>query len=158
MRSKIALIGSICAFGTIYAALYSLAHAVGLPTYIDFGETIVVTRGSGPARYDEEISGQTTDVGLYALLASLMLAWRGYHWILSGRLSGNLDREASALWKYWFLGSTAYVLISTPVWNIPIPFGVQRLLVLAIGAGVARFAYVRYGKLQVSWRSDPGAT
>ena len=47
-----------------------------VPTYIDFGETITVTRGSGRYSYDEDISCDYTSVGTAFNFLSIMIATR----------------------------------------------------------------------------------
>lgn len=40
-----------------------LLKLIGVPTYIDFGETITVTRGGGRYSYEEELDGASTAIG-----------------------------------------------------------------------------------------------
>lgn len=146
MREKFAIGVSILVFVALYFGLDALANILGIPTYIDFGETITVTRGGGRSSYDEEIDGQTTDVGLYILIASAMLAWRAFHWVVSGKPGGNLKREHRITWFHWFTGLTVYVVITTTIWHIDIPAILQRLLVLGVGVGIAVFFYKKHQK------------
>lgn len=47
-----------------------------VPTYIDFGEIITVTRGSGRYSYEEDIGGEYTSVGTAFNFLSIMIATR----------------------------------------------------------------------------------
>ena len=144
MKEKIALIVSIISFALIYYGMDTIADTLGVPTYIDFGETITVTRGSGRYSYDEDIDGESTDVGIYIMIASIMLAWRIYHWIISGNIKGNISRESHTTWLFWLFGMSAYILVTTPIWQINMHDGLQRVLVLGIGAGIAWFTYNKH--------------
>lgn len=144
MKGKIAVAISIIAFGIFYYCMDFAADSLGVPTYIDFGETVTVTRGSGRYSYDEEIDGTSTDVGMFILIASIMLAWRVYHWVISGRVNGDISIESHTTWLYWLLGMSTYILITTPLWHIEIPTFIQRIGALALGAGVAWFFYNKH--------------
>lgn len=158
MRTKLAWGVSVAAFISIYFALDTLADFLGVPTYIDFGETVTVTRGSGRYSYDEEIDGQTTDVGFYILIASAMLAWRVFRSVISGKLLGDLKAEQKVTWSYWFAGLTTYILLTTPIWHIHIPSFLQRLLVLGIGIGVAIFFHKKYRTAMCEAREKSAAS
>lgn len=147
MKEKIAVVISIVSFGLIYFGLDTVADTLGVPTYIDFGETVSVTRGSGRYSYDEEIDGESTDVGIFIMIASIMLAWRVYHWVISGKVHGNIKRESHITWLFWLLGMTAYVLVTTPIWKIDMPSMLQRIIVLGCGAGIAWFAYHKHAEV-----------
>jgi hypothetical protein len=144
MKAKIAVAISVLAFGIFYFCMDFAADSLGVPTYIDFGETITVTRGSGRYSYDEDIDGTSTDVGVFILIASIMLAWRVYHLVISGKISGNISVESHITWLYWLLGMSAYILVTTPLWQIEMPGFIQRIAVLALGAGVAWFFYKKH--------------
>lgn len=154
MKNKIALAVSIITFGLIYFGLDSIADVLGVPTYIDFGETITVTRGSGRYSYDEDISGESTDVGIFIMIASIMLAWRIYHWVISGNIKGNISKESHYTWLFWIMGMTAYILLTTPIWKIDMPVVLQRIIVLACGAGIAWFFYNKHSEVIQKMRNS----
>lgn len=147
MKEKIAVVISVGAFGLIYFGLDTIADALGASTYIDFGETISVTRGSGLSSYEEDIGGETTDVGIYLMVASIMLSWRVYHWVVSGTIYGNISRESHITWLTWILGMSAYILLTTPIWNIEMPGILHLIIVLGCGAGIAWFAYNKHAAI-----------
>jgi hypothetical protein len=146
MKEKIAVAISIISFALIYFGLDTIADTLGVPTYIDFGETVTVTRGSGRYSYDEDIDGESTDVGMFILIASIMLAWRIYHWVVSGKFNGNISKESHTTWLFWLVGMTAYILVTTPIWQIDMPGILQRIIVLGCGAGIAWFTYNKHGE------------
>jgi hypothetical protein len=146
IREKISLVVSIIAFGFIYFGFDTAADAIGVPTYIDFGETITVTRGSYRYSYEDDIDGESTDVGIFIMIASIMLAWRIYHWLLTGKINGEISRESHITWIHWLLGMTAYILITTPIWHINMPSFLQRITVLGCGAGIAWLASNMHAK------------
>ncbi len=156
MRQKIAIGISIAACISLYIGMNVLAKALEFPTYIDFGETTTVTRGSGRYSYDEEIDGETTDVGFYILIVSVMLAWRIYHWVLSGKPGGNLPLGQRITWRYWFLGLTAFVVLTTPIWESAVPDALEGVLVLAIGAGIAWFSHKKCQESLSKVRNEKG--
>lgn len=144
MKEKSAIALSIFSFALIYFGLDAVADFLGVPTYIDFGETVTVTRGSGRYSYEEDIDGESTDVGIYILIVSIMLAWRVYHWVISGNIKGDLSKESHTTWFYWLGGITTYILVATPVWYIDMPAIMQRIVVLVCGAGIAWFLYNKH--------------
>lgn len=154
MKGKIAVAISILAFGIFYFCMDFVADTLGVPTYIDFAETITVTRGSGRYSYDEDIDGTSTDVGMFILIASIMLAWRVYYWVISGKMSGNIPVERHITWLYWLLGMFTYILVTTPLWHFQMPGFIQRIAVLAIGAGVAWFFYKKHSEAICRVRSE----
>lgn len=144
MKEKIAVLVSICAFALFYFCLDTVANLLGVPTYISFGKTVTVNRGSGRYSYDEESDGASTDVGEFVLIASIMLAWRVYRWIVSGRMNGCISIENHTAWLYWLIGMFTYILITTPLWHMDLPVFIQRIGALAIGAGLAWFFYNKH--------------
>lgn len=154
MKEKIAIVVSIFAFGLFYFCMDTMADSLGVPTYIDFGETVTVTSGSGLYSYDEEIDGISTDVRIYILIAGIMLAWRVYHWVISGKMNGNIPVESRITWLYWLLGMSTYILITTPLWHIEMPGFIQRIAVLALGAGVAWFFHKKHSEAIWKVRSE----
>src|ERR1700679_2652457 len=62
-------------FFAVKIGLDSAGTILGIPSYIDYGYTVVVNRGL----YDDEKDGSTTDFGFYGLLAGAMLGWRAFH-------------------------------------------------------------------------------
>lgn len=61
MKEKVAIGASIFSFALIYFGLDTLADFLGVPTYIDFGETVTVTHGSGRYSYEEDIDGESVE-------------------------------------------------------------------------------------------------
>ena len=57
-----------------YLILETVLKRVGAETYVDFGETIWVSRGSGRFRDDYLSDGEGTDLGL----AILLMSWIKY--------------------------------------------------------------------------------
>ena len=139
MKGKIAVAISIISFGLIYFGMDTIADALGVPTYIDFGETVTVTRGSGRYSYDEDIDGESTDVGMFIFISSIMLAWRVYHWVASGKFDGDISKQSHTTWLFWLTGMATYVVVTTPIWQIDMPGILQRIIVFGCGAGIAYF-------------------
>ena len=139
VKDKIALGISIVGCILLYFILNALVAMIGEPTYIDFGKTITVSRDGG--LWEEDINGEATDIGFYIIIVSVMLSWRIYHWVISGKLSGGLRADQRIAWFYWLLGLTAYILLTTPIWNIKMPGIIHRVLVITIGVGIGRFSY-----------------
>ncbi len=146
LNSKLSLLISFVSFCLIYIGLESAVDFLGLPTYIDFGETINVTRGSGRYSYDEDISGVNTDIGIYIMVMSGMFAWRVYHWLKTGKLDGNRSTLSLLSWTYWVVGFSAYIVATTPIWFIDMPGIIQRLLALGLGGGIAWFTFCKYNQ------------
>jgi hypothetical protein len=146
MRTKIAFVVSISALVSLYIGMQMLAKHLGLATYEDFGEAVTISRGGGRYSYDDEVEGATTDLGYYILIISAMLAWRIFHWVLSGKINGNLRVDQKLLWSSWFWGMSTFIVLSTPIWQIEMTGFLQRILVMAIGFCVLMYFYHRYTK------------
>lgn len=81
MRSLFAwAIGLITAMLLVWIGTEALA-SLGVPTWIDFGETVTVQRGSGPTGYEEEIDGESTTPGTILAALAIMIAARIGIWI-----------------------------------------------------------------------------
>lgn len=145
MREKMAMPLSIASFFGFFYLVGLIASALGLPVYIDYGETISVTRGSGRYSYDEDVDGAMTDIGLYQIAISAMLAWRIYHIIRGGSLSGGLSVESRRSWTMWVMGFTSYVVFTGVLSFLHLPDFLFRCLSLAALAGVFFFFKGEHG-------------
>jgi hypothetical protein len=99
-----AWIVGICAAIAIYICFDALLKIAEIPTYIDFGETITVTRDSGRYSYEEEIDGTSTTAGILIMILSLMIASRIDMAILYKSISGGLNEKSHVEFNAWFLG------------------------------------------------------
>jgi hypothetical protein len=88
----------------IYLGFDAILKIAEIPTYIDFGETITVTRGSGRYSYEEEIDGTSTTAGILIMIFSLMIASRIGMAILYKSISGGLNEKSHVEFNAWFLG------------------------------------------------------
>lgn len=87
-RIAVGWIVGIVASSLFIILLNSVIHALDIPTYIDFGETITVVHSSGRQSYDEEVSGAYTAPGEAILFAGLILG------ILVGRMAAFWPNRA----------------------------------------------------------------
>jgi len=140
MRNAIAIVCSILCFLTVYLGLGEIADFLGVETYVHFDETIVVNRGM----YDEEIEGDSTDVGMYVLFVAVMLSVRLYLWLKVGSIDGGMSQNAKQLWSYWFLGVSLYILTTTPIYYLDLPFFLELLLQLTVIIAIAAYFFARY--------------
>lgn len=154
MKTKIALTMSIISFVLIHTGLNAAADFFEIPTYINYGETITVIRGSGRYSYDEEIDGEKTEAGVFIVIASIMLAWRVYHWFLSGRILGSIPKKSHITWSFWMLGITSYILITTPIWAVDIPGIAKRIAALSCGIIIAALCHHRHNIAQTNIKTS----
>lgn len=146
---------SIVVFGFVYMAFSAITSVLGLPTYLDFGETINVMRGAGRYSYDESISGEITDVGFYIIVMSAMISWRCYHMLLSGKMNGGLSPYSATKWFYFIVGASAYIIITTSSLFIMEPGLVQRVVGLGAGGFAVWLTYQKYINARtVLWSND----
>jgi len=146
MREKFAIGVSILAFVALYIGLGALADVLVVPrTLIPVKQSIV-----GPyLTAADTLKRLTVTPSMLAsifLIASAMLAWRAYHWVVSGKPGGNLKREQRITWFHWFAGLTVYVVITTPFGTSIYRQFFQRFLVLGVGVGTAAFFYKKHQK------------
>jgi hypothetical protein len=104
VNTLLAWIAGISAFIAIKTGIDVVANSAGIVTYIDFGETITVTMGSGPASYDEEISGASTTFGFSTMIIAGMIACRIGAAINSGRIDGGLSAKDKIDFIAWLAG------------------------------------------------------
>ncbi len=142
---------SILIFTGCYLILESFLKLVGAETYVDFGETIWLSRGSGRFREDYQSDGEGTDLGLAILLMSIFVAVRGYHVCRSGKISGDFKPESLIVWNCWMLGLGSFVLLTAPLYQ-PLQGSLYTLYKIIIGIACARFFYLRNDKEIKEWR------
>lgn len=145
MRNKVALGVSILSFCVIFYLVGMAASMLGLPVFIDYGDSVMVTHGSGRYSYDEEVDGAMTDLGFFQLAISAMLAWRIHHLALTGSWSNGLAIESRRTWLKWVMGITAYAVLSTGLSLIEMPGLLYRCLAMAVLAAVWFFFQGRNG-------------
>ncbi len=145
MKSYFSFALGILTFMGCYLILETFLKLVGAETYVDFGETIWVSRGSGRFRDDYLSDGEGTDLGLAILLMSLFAAVRSYHVCLSGKISGDFKPENLIQWNCWMLGLGSFVLLTAPLYQ-PLEDPLYGFYKIFIGIACARFFYLRNDK------------
>ena len=105
---------------------------IGIPSYIDYGYTVVIDHGL----YDEEKDGSTTDFGFYGLLAGAMLAWRAFHIVKARAISGGLTTDQRRVWAAWLVGFSIYIVLSVAINFTPIRGALRWYVKLALAAAV----------------------
>jgi len=95
-----------------------LLQSIGVPTYIDFGETITVTLGSGRESYDEDINGEFTTVGTAFNFLSLMFAARIGMAVHSRRLNGGVSKKGNIDFIVWTVGIAIFGIMGAILFKI----------------------------------------
>jgi len=152
MRGLLSWLVGIATLVASYGLLSLAGNQIGVTTFVDFGEFVTVTRGSGRYAYDEDISGSTTAFGWSVLLISL--TWS----IMLGRViaRGHLpDRDSDE--ARFFFGATTFAVVygffGVLMWltfgndtDLPgLVFGLMDLLGAIIAFIVGRAAYRAVG-------------
>jgi hypothetical protein len=119
-------------FLAVKIGLDSAGTVVGIPSYIDYGYTVVIDHGL----YDDEKDGSSTDFGFYGLLAGAMLGWRAFHIVKTHSLRGGLDLNQRRTWAAWLSGSTVYIALSIAIDFTPIGGAFRWYAKLALAAAV----------------------
>jgi hypothetical protein len=119
-------------FLAVKIGLDSAGTVVGIPSYIDYGYTVVIDHGL----YDEEKDGSSTDFGFYGLLAGVMLAWRAFHIAKTHSIRGGLDLNQRRAWAAWLIGSSVYIVLSVAIDFTPIGGAFRWYVKLALAAAV----------------------
>lgn len=144
MRSLFAwAIGIVTAMLLMWIGTEALA-LLGVPTWIDFGETVTVTRGSGPTSYDEEIDGEHTIPGTILYALSYMIAARIGMWVYTGKPNGGVSVLTELQFRTWLLGLVSFGAASTALWIADINPVVHNVLEIAAAAAIAWCAYKWY--------------
>ena len=118
---------------------------VGAETYVDFGEMIWVSSGSGRFRDDYLSDGEITDLGLAVFLLSVFVAIRGYYICQSGKWSAGFKPASLIQWNCWTMGLGGFVLLAAPLYQ-PLEDQVYIIYKIAIGIACARYFYLRSEK------------
>jgi len=112
--------------------------------WIDFGETVTVTRGSGPTAYDEEIDGESTTPATVLYALALMIAARIGMWIYNGKPNGGMSAQGELQFRAWLFGLTSFGAVSTALEIAVSDPLVHNLLEIAVAAAVAWCCYKWY--------------
>lgn len=142
MNKKIA--GTLSVIITFIAilGLNILSDKLGFTTYIDYGETITIEHQF----YEEEKDGYMSNVGWYILIVTSMLGWRLYHWLISGKIFGNLKYEQRLIWNYWFIGATIVTLLTEIIYMFDLHYLILRFCSFAILVVTAWTLFKSYDK------------
>ncbi len=111
-RGSIAVVSSIVAFIVLFYILNELADFLGAVTYIGMGEESLLTS------WGDETSGSITLVGYFVIVINGMLAWRVYHWVLSGKLQGDLKEKQRKMWMSCFAFQLLYISFTIRIHSI----------------------------------------
>jgi len=95
-----------------------LLQSIGVPSYIDFGETITVTRGSGRYSYDEDIDGYFTTAGAVFNFLSLMLAVRIGMSVYSQTINDGVSKKGNIDFIAWATGLAIFGAVAAILFKI----------------------------------------
>lgn len=148
-----AWIAGIVVLVCVNVGLTISAEHFGLPTWIDYGETIVVSN----RYYDEERDGRTTSLGLWIMFVSISLAARAGMAVVSQNWNGGVSKKGNMQLAIFLVCMSAYALIVTLVWEVfkselmRWPVIVGNLLDLGSAGGLAYLGYKYYQKREDEW-------
>lgn len=145
MKTALAWIVGIVVAAVIVNGLTLVASALGIPTWIDFGETVFFRVGSGPFSYDDEADGAFTAYGLAMMIAAVILGVRAGMAVRAGRLDGGLSIKQEIGCRAWLYGLAVYGAIGAALW---LGFGDTAqgggiIRALEFGAAVATFWFFK---------------
>lgn len=89
-------------------------NCIGLPTWINCGETIVTNRGF----YDEKSDGQSTALGIWIIFVSVTLGARAGMAIFSQGWNGGVSHKENLQLAILLICVTLYALILTVAWKV----------------------------------------
>tara|TARA_B110000467_G_C18076793_1_gene344433 strand:+ start:132 stop:599 length:468 start_codon:yes stop_codon:yes gene_type:complete len=144
MRIFIAWIIGISLFVLMTLLTDFLSQLIGFTSYVDYGETISVTRNR---YYDEEISGHTTSIGFFFMFISFVIAIRGGMAVNTGKINADVSKKGNfqllligcALLLYGLVGHIIFF-----VFNLE---GIlSNLIDTGLGIGIAYLCYEYYKK------------
>lgn len=117
MRNVLVWVVGIVVTVALFSVLTIIVSELHLPTWIDYDEPITVSRGSGRYSYEEEESGESTALGYWVLIVSIMFGTRAAMVVREGRLDGGLNENQRLQFWIWFAGLTVYMVLSTALWR-----------------------------------------
>lgn len=100
--------------GCVNLSLSISANRLGLPTWIDYEETIVINHGF----YDDERDGHSTALGLWIMFVSITLGARVGMAIFSRSWNGDVSRKGNFQLATFLICATLYALIMTIAWQV----------------------------------------
>lgn len=98
----------------ITTLLETILHKIGVTTYIDFGEWIVVSH----REYEEEINGAFTTAGASAKILATMFAARIGLAIYAKKLDGGVSKKGNIIFIAWAAGLTLYGIIGAIIFYL----------------------------------------
>ena len=153
MRTFLAWVVGIAAFGFFTLLLSEGAKLIGVPTYIDFGETITVTHGFGRNKWDTEESGASTRLGFSINIIAFVLGiWLGGS-VYTGTLIEDASNEGRRSVISFLIFFSVYGIGGAILWTmfgradgaLGIVSNVLELTIAAVAFLLARKAYFRKG-------------
>lgn len=146
MRKTSAFIVATASVLLLHFGIKTLAHYLDLPLAWSADEGVLLMGGGGRFAYEEEVFGGSTGFGTYAIVVSLMLGWRVFHWVMTGSWDGDLTVKSKAAWLAWLIGLTAYILGLSIYVLLDLPeqgLGIARLLLVAVAYFASSRLYYR---------------
>lgn len=104
IRTWGAWIGGIASWLAISTVLNIIMSKAGIPTYIDFGETIIVEH----RYYEEEKDGDFTAIGTALNILAVMFAARIGMAIYEGKIDGGVSEKGNVDFFAWVGGIVLY--------------------------------------------------
>ena len=117
-RKIVAWIVGIFSLVIITNCFNIILQSIDVPTYIDFGETITVTTGSGPYSYEEDISGDFTTVGTAFNLLSALFGARIGMAVHSWKLGGGVSKKENIDINLWTVGIAIFGIMGVILFKI----------------------------------------
>jgi hypothetical protein len=116
MARRIALLSAAILVGivaglAIEIVLSSALHAIGVPTWIDFGGVETMIYGGGSYTIEKQADNAFTIAGTALAVISAMLGvWAG-QMVYHRRLDGGFSAEGALLFRAWLFGVAFYGVI-----------------------------------------------
>ena len=131
MKEKIALVISIISWLGLSTGLGFIVEILGVPIL------------------EERYGAAHETLGFLVLfIISPMLAWRVYHWVVSGQFDGNIPKESHTKWLFWLAGLTAYSLLLILLYRARIPELLELIIVFGSSAGLLYRSWLQSFKAQ----------
>ena len=115
-----------------------IASVLGIVTYVDYGETVIVSN----RYYDEEIDGATTGFGHFFMVLTFATAIRVGMAVSAGKLSGNVSWNGNFMLVVILIALLIYGITNQIIYEVlELHHKISGLLDLLLGAGIAYCAY-----------------
>ena len=127
-----------------------LSDLLGITTYIDYGETFIISN----RYYDEEVDGHSTALGHFFMVLSFSVAIRGGMAVYTKTLNGGVSDLGNMQLLIILIGLLLYGILNQILFfSFDLPSIEKKTLDIIFSIGIIYFGYKKYKQTEQSINS-----